>query len=152
MPKKFSVVEFSLWNHSRQFLQFAPLLPRCAFDEWGFVSDRSDRSRESNEETIFKRQNLVVEKYTPYHKAFNEYIRTCSNFFNQSEDVLTYHPYLRNGENTGVYEIAEQSNINLSQQARLSVLNLGDAWKAMPTLQGEFRSLLNQTVSLSQTT
>lgn len=143
-------VESSVWIRSQQLLQFSPLLPRCAFDEWGFVSDSSDRSNESNEEAPYKRQNLIVAKYNLYLKAFNEYTRTCFNFFGQSEWVLNFHPYLRNGENTRVQEIAQQANIDLNQQARLSVLNLGDAWKALPKLQGKFRSLLSQFVEIHQ--
>lgn len=143
-------VESSLWTRSQQLLKFSPLLPRCAFDKWGFVSDSNDRSNESNEEAPYKRQNLVVAKYNPYLKAFNEYTRTCSNFFGQSEWVLNFHPYFRNGENTRVQEIAQQANIDLNQQARLSVLNLGDARKALPKLQGEFRSLLSQFVEIHE--
>ncbi len=143
-------VESSLWTRSRQYLDFSSLLPRCAFDEWGFVSDSSKLSNESNENVPYKRQNLVVEKYSHYLKAFNEYTRTCSNFFGQSEWVLNFYPYFRNGENTTVQDLAQQFNIDLSQQARLSVLNLGDAWKALPKLQGEFKSLLTQFVDVHQ--
>lgn len=146
-------VESSLWTHSQQLLQFSPLLPSCAFDEWGFVSDSSDRlneSNESNKKAFYKRQNLAVEKYNPYRKAFNEYIRTCLNFFRQAEWVLNFHPYFRNGENTRIQEVAQQSNIDLSQQARLSVLNLGDARKALPKLQAEFKNLLLQFVEVHE--
>ncbi|MEQ9483745.1 hypothetical protein [Coleofasciculus sp. F4-SAH-05] len=154
-------IESSLWTRTQQLLQFSPLLPSCAFDEWGFASDSRDRSNESNsdsrdrsnesnEKAPYKRQNLVVAKYNPYLKAFNEYTRTCSNFFGQSEWVLNFHPYFRNGENTRVQEIAQQANIDLNQQARLSVLNLGDARKALPKLQGEFRSLLSQFVEIHE--
>jgi len=143
-------IECSLWTRSQQLLQFSPLLPSCAFDEWGFVSDSNDRSNESNEEAPYKGQNIVVEKYNSYLKAFNEYTRTCSNFFGQSEWVLNFHPYFRNGQNTRVQELAQQFNIDLSQKARLSVLNLGDARKALPRLEGEFKNLLSQFVEVHE--
>lgn len=143
-------IESSLWTRSQQLLQFSPLLPSCAFDEWGFVSDSKKRSNVSNDEASYKRQNLALEKYSPYHKAFNEYIRAFSNFFGQSKRVLIFHPYFRNEENTRVQEIAQQANIDLNQQARLSVLNLGDARQALPKLQGEFRSLLTQFVEIHE--
>jgi hypothetical protein len=138
-------VESSLWNRSQQLLQFSPLLPSCAFDEWGFVSDSSDRSKESNQEAFYQRQNLTLEKYNPYLKAFNEYIRTCFNFFGQSDWVLKFNPYFRNGEITRIYqELAQQFNVDINQQAYLSVLNLGDARKVLPKFQEEFRNLLTQ--------
>ena len=143
-------IESSLWTRSQQLLQLSPLLPSCAFDEWGFASDSRNQSKESNQEAPYQRQNLVVEKYKPYRKAFNEYIRAYSNFFGQSERVLIFHPYFRNGENTRVQEIAQQANIDLNQQARLSVVNLGDARQALPKLQGEFRSLLTQFVEIHE--
>jgi len=143
-------IESSLWTRSQQLLQFSPLLPSCAFDEWGFVSDSSDRSKESNQGTPYQRQNLALEKYNPYLKAFNEYTHTCFNFFGQAEWVLNFHPYFRNGENTRAQEITQQFNINLNQKVHLSVINLGDARKALPKLQGEFRNLLTQFVEVDK--
>ncbi|MEQ8539484.1 MAG: hypothetical protein RIB93_18790 [Coleofasciculus sp. D1-CHI-01] len=143
-------IESSSWTRSQQLLQSSPLLPSCAFDEWGFVSDSRDRSKESNQEALYQRQNLVVEKYKPYHKAFRKYTSACLNFFRQAEWVLNFHPYFRNGENTRVQEVAQQANIDLSQQARLSVLNLGDARKVLPKFQEEFRSLLTQFAEVDE--
>ncbi len=143
-------IESSSWTRTQQLLQSSPLLPSCAFDEWGFVSDSRDRSKESNQEALYQRQNLVVEKYKPYRKAFHKYTSACLNFFRQAEWVLNFHPYFRNGENTRVQEFAQQANIDLNQQARLSVLNLGDARKALPKLQAEFRSLLTQFAEVDE--
>jgi hypothetical protein len=138
-------IEPSLWSRTQQPLQFSPLLPSCAFDEWGFVSDSSDRSKESNQEAPYQHQNLALEKYNPYRKAFDKYIHTCFNFFGQSDWVLNFNPYFRNGENTIIYqELAQQFNIDLNKQAYLSVLNLGDARKVLPKFQEEFRNLLTQ--------
>lgn len=147
-------IESSLWTRSQQLVQCSPLLPSCAFDEWGFVSDSSDRSsersKESNQKDPYQRQNLALEKYNSYRKAFNKYICAYSNFFGQSENVLNFNPYFRHGENTRVQEIAQQANINLNQQARLSVLNLGDARKVLPKFQAEFRNLLSQFVEVDE--
>lgn len=143
-------IESSLWTRNQQLVQFSPLLPSCAFDEWGFVSDSSERSKESNQKAPYQRQNLALEKYNSYRKAFNKYICAYSNFFGQSENVLNFNPYFRNGENTRVQEIAQQFNIDLSQQARLSVLNLGDALKALPKFQAEFRNILSQFAEVDE--
>lgn len=143
-------VASELWVSSKQLLEFSPLLPRCAFDEWGFITENIDRTDESNNDNPYQTQsqsqNLALEKYKAYLKAFNEYVRTCSNFIGscsnfmgQAEEILNFHPYFRNGENAQAQEIARNANIDLSQQARLSVLNLGDALKVLPKLQAEFR-------------
>lgn len=92
----------------------------------------------------------MVEKYKPYHKAFPKYTIACLNFFRQAAWVLNFHPYFRNGENTRVQELAQQANIDLNQQARLSVRNLGDARKALPKFQAEFRNLLIQFAEVDE--
>ncbi len=139
-------VESDLWMQGQQLLKLSPWLPRCAFDEWGFITENIERTAESNQNNLYQSQNLALEKYKTYIKAFNEYIRTFSNFFGQAGWVLNFHPYLRNGENAKVQEIAQNTNIDLRQQARLSVLNLADAWKSLPKLQEDFRKLLSQFV------
>lgn len=61
---------------------------------------------------------------------------------------MVVNPYLRDRTNTKAREVADQSNIN--NNARLSVLNLGDALKALPNLQQEYRKLLSHFVSNNQ--
>jgi hypothetical protein len=134
------------WTRSRQLLASSPLLPRCAFDAWGFVSDSRDRVDESDGSVPYQRQNLALEVYSSYLKALNSYVRGCSNFFEQAEWVLNFQPYFRNGENAQVQELAQQLNIDVSQKAHLSVINLGDAWRALSKLQKEFKELLSSFV------
>lgn len=139
-------VKSDSWMQGRRLLEFSPWLPYCAFDEWGFITENIERTAESNENNPYLRQNLALQKYNSYVKAFNQYICTLSNFFGQAEWVLNFHPYFRNGENARVQEFTQYANIDLKQQARLSVLNLADAWKSLPKLQKEFRKLLSQFV------
>jgi hypothetical protein len=139
-------IEIDLYNNVKQLLECSPSLPRCAFDEWGFVADSIDRNNDFNEGVKHQNQNLALEKYNAYTKAFIEYIRTCSNFFGQADYVLYSHPYLKNGEDDRVREVTRQNNIDLNNLARLSVLNLADAWKSLPNLQEEFRKLLSPFV------
>jgi len=138
----------NMWTYSKQRLADSPLLPRCAFDAWGFISDSRDRANESNENVPYQRQNLALETYNPYLKALNPYIRGCINFFDQAEWVLNFQPYFRNGENAQVQELAQQLSIDVNQKAHLSVVNLGDARKALPKIQKEFRELLSSFVSV----
>ncbi|MBE9103161.1 hypothetical protein [Vacuolonema iberomarrocanum] len=136
-------VESELWMSGKRLFEFSPWLPRCAFDEWGFVTEHVDRDNEPNNSNPYQTQSLALEKYRTYLKELNEYVRTCSNFFNQAEWVLNFHPYFRNGENTKAQEIARNANIDLHQKARCSVINLGDTLKTLPKLQSEFRRFLS---------
>jgi hypothetical protein len=140
-----NLIPSNQWTDCKQLLTAAPSLPSCAFDEWGFVTDHLDRASSTTVTQLFAQQNLALEKYDAYSKAFREYTRTLSNYFDQSESVLIVNPYLRDPTNTRAREIADQSNIN--NNARLSVLNLGDALKALPKLQQEYRKLLSHFVS-----
>lgn len=137
-------IDSSLWSRVQEDLKFAPSLPRCAFDEWGFVSNQMDRSNESNANSLHNRQNLALERYSPYDKAFNGYVRTCSNFFNQAKRVLIINPYLTDKSNTNAQNIAQRENNK--GKARLSVINLADAIKTIPNFQEEFQNLLSQFV------
>lgn len=139
-------IKIELYARVKQLLECSPSLPRCAFDEWGFVADSIDRNNDSNEKAKHQNQNLALEKYNAYTQGFHEYIRTCSNFFEQADYVLYSHPYLKNGENDQVREVTRQNNIDLNNLARLSVLNLADAWKSLSNLQEEFRKLLSPFV------
>lgn len=139
-------VKSDLWMQGKQLLRSSHLLPRCAFDEWGFITENIERTAESKEENFCNHQNLFLEKYNTYIKAFNEYIRTLSNFFDNAGWVLNFHPYFKSGEKAKTQEIAQIFDIDLAQYARLSVLSLGDAWKSLPKLQEEFRRLLSQFV------
>ena len=139
-------LESELWANGKRLLKFFPWLPRCAFDEWGFITENVDRTDELNNSNPYQSQSLALDKYKAYLKAFNEYVRTCSNFFGQAEWVLNFHPYFRNGENAQAQEISRNANVDLNQQARLSVLNLGDALKALPKLQAEFGKFISPRI------
>ncbi|NJL35442.1 MAG: hypothetical protein HC840_02005 [Leptolyngbyaceae cyanobacterium RM2_2_4] len=143
-----NLIPSNQWTHCKQLLMDAPSLPRCAFDERGFVTDHIDRSSSSEAYQLFAQQNLALEKYDAYSKAFHGYTQTLFNYFNQSESVLIVNPYLRDRTNTRAREVADQSNIY--NNARLSVLYLGDALKALPKLQQEYRKLLSHFVSSNQ--
>jgi hypothetical protein len=131
-----------LWIQGKNLLKFSPFLPCCAFDEWGFFTENIDRVSENSVNVPYQNQNLALEKYKPYIIIFNEYVCKFSNFLDQAESVLNFHPSFRRGENARVQEIVQILNINLRQQAHLSVLNLGDVCKSLPKLQEEFRKLL----------
>ena len=141
-------VESQRWSHIQHLLKFSPSLPLCAFDEWGFITDKSDQSGKS--EYLSQHQKPSLSKYNAYIKAFNEYVRTFSNFFDQAGWILNIHPYLRNGERSSVQEIVQGVNIDLKQQAHLSVVNLGDALKSLSGLQKEFRNILDPFVEIHE--
>jgi hypothetical protein len=146
-------VELDSFRHVQQLLELRPFLPRCAFDEWGFISDSIDRQNRGfisgsidRQNKIQQNQNLALEKYNSYIKSFNEYTRTLTNFFNQADWVIHFHPRFRNGANETISQATQKAGKNLNQQAHLSVLNLGDAWKSLSKFQVEFRIFLSPFV------
>jgi hypothetical protein len=138
------------WKQVRHLLETAPRLPRCAFDEWGFFSDSNETKSGPSQSIPDPNQNLAFEKYRAYTKAFNEYVRTLSNFFNQAERVLIFNPELKGGNPEKATEVAQNSGIDRMSQVRLSVLNLGDALEVLHALQIEFRRLLSKFVECSE--
>jgi DNA polymerase III delta prime subunit len=138
-------VDSELWIHAKQLLSLSPSLPECAFDKWGFIAENVTRNTEPSDDLL--RQNLAAEKYDEYLDLFNGYVRTLSNFLNQAEWPLNVHPYTRNhGLDPGVQNVLQDSGVDVTQQSRLSVLNLADAWKLLSGFQIEFRKLLIQFV------
>lgn len=138
------------WKLALHLIETSPALPRCAFDEWGYFSDSNSRKNELNQNTPNPNQNLAFKKYREYTKALNQYVRTCSNFFNQAEKVLILNPELRGDNPSKAIEVAQSANIDLSSQACLSVINLRDAWIVLPQLQSEFRKILAQFVEIAE--
>lgn len=149
-------VKNELWKHVQKLLDFSPSLPQCTLDEWGFVTEKINRHGQSNttssenenapQTKVAQRQELAFSKYSEYLKLYGEYIRTLSNFFKQAEWPLSVHPYTRNGLDPRAENILQNSDINIAQQSRLSVINLADAWKALSGFQIEFRKLLIQFI------
>jgi hypothetical protein len=139
-----SHVEFDLWSHVRQLLDSSPSLPECAFDKWGFITEKIRRETQTDNNLF--RQNLALDKYDGYLNIFNEYVRTLSNFFRQAEWPLNVHPYARNGPDSRVEDFLQDSGVDVAHQSRLSVVNLADAWKLLSDFQTEFRGLLMQFV------
>lgn len=145
------------WSYCQQVLQKPPLLPRCAVDEWGFVDEyTSGLSGPKNQDTLpnVNKKGLAIKEYKPFLKAYGEYIRTLSNFFDQSIHAMALNPYLGRASNTGadkakLEEVATQQGINLDM-IRLSNLNLTDAIKNLSVFQNEFRSLLEKRVDTNE--
>lgn len=142
-----NLIPDSRWENCKHCLHNAPLLPRCAFDEWGFASG-SNQSSSLESHAALAKHNLAFEKYDAYSTAFHEYIRTLSNFFDQSGRVLIVNPHLRDRTNIRAREVADNNDIG--NDARLSIVNLADAVMALPALQAEYRNLLPQFVQNNQ--
>ncbi|BBC26804.1 hypothetical protein [Pseudanabaena sp. ABRG5-3] len=142
-------IKSALWNSCKKSLLCSPLLPSCAVDEWGFVSERIDMNVKVKGTQKKESQNLVLQKYQPYLKVFSQYVSHCSNFFEQSEWILNFHPHIRDKSNDyhRLEELAKLVNKNLRQTAHLSTVNLGDVLKSLTNFQDEFDNLLFQFVN-----
>lgn len=152
-------LEPELWRHVQQLLDFSPSLPQCTLDEWGFITEKikkSDANEIKNEydpqQKIAQRQKLAFDKYSEYLNLYGEYVRTLANFFRQAEWPLNIHPYTRNGLDIRIEDVLRDSGVDLAHQSRLSVINLADAWKSLPSFQIEFRKLLIQFVNEAELT
>ena len=150
-------IDSQLWSSCKKLRCFTSL-PKCTVDEWGFVSERIDSSQKENSSDPYMRQNLIFQKYKAYLKTLNQYIASCSNFFEQGEWILNFHPYIRE-ENTNyskLEELAKIVNIDLRHTAHLSVANLGETLKILTDFQKEFDHLFspfldsNKLVSLKR--
>lgn len=150
-------IDPELWDNCRRMLRITPLLPQCAFDEWGFVdesaSDSSIRKAE-NTSPIVTRHALVSKTYKPLLTSFRNYTNSLSNFFEQSINALALNPVLGKGFKTEatknkIIKVAESHGIQ-PHVIRLSTSNLVATIKGLINFQKDFRNLLASFVSLNE--
>jgi len=137
-----------LWSQSDKAVRPHLKIPRIAVDEWGFVSESSgDLSKRAtripkNEQPI----SLLLQGYRPLLKANDEYFSSLGNYFLQSADTLDVNSYLGRAyskeDRDRIKRIAQKIGYK-EGTARLSLINLCEAWKALSTQQLHFRSLLS---------
>jgi len=147
-------VNSKAWEQCQQMLHKPPLLPRCAFDQWGFVTDRTTQALENSrlgadnrsQERLALRSNkgLALEKYSGFSKAFMDYTNLLFHFLDRASPVMVLNPHLRDRKNFKAKEISNQSDIK--QTIRASIGNLGDVLKILPKFQKEFRLLLSKFI------
>lgn len=136
------------WDLLVQLLNRSPSFPQCAFDEWGFITEKNNRKSEVYSKDGVIHQNLALEKYEDYSQAFNGYIRILSNFVRQANYPLIFHPHIRVATTSGIENTIQQHRQSLEDSNRLSIINLADAWKLLPKFQSESRIFLVQFIDV----
>lgn len=111
---------------SLKLLGKLPMFPRCAVDEWGFVSEsRDEKSTAGNQ-----RQADLFRRFGDWRKAF-------SNFESGVGQVLSHILP------TTILFAAEHKAYSATEEdektTRLALVNLASAWEALPKVQSEFR-------------
>ena len=138
------------WDEGRQSLSSEFLLPKSAVDEWGFMAEsRSDKLLGEKSAAISSFMQAMGKKFAakstlnPFNKAFNEYMRSLSNFFSQSIQALALAPNLRSAADEKARQriLLKAKDLGVFENSiRLSVLNGMDACIALRNLQDIERS------------
>jgi hypothetical protein len=137
------------WSRCQRLLRTPPLLPVCAFDEWGFVDENTSGKVPKSEGTRqLVRRELALQEYRQMLTAFKEYTQAMSNFFDNGQAVLVMkiNSSLNKSKNTKTrrMEIAGQRTKKgmSSDVFHISTVNLGDGLAALVKFQREFRKHL----------
>lgn len=103
-----------------------PMFPRCAVDEWGFVSERRDQTITVGN----RRQADLFRRFKDWRKAFSDFESSVGQVLSH---ILP----------TTILFAAEHKAYSATEEdektTRLAVANLASAWEALPKVQSEFR-------------
>ncbi|MGB3509912.1 MAG: hypothetical protein WBA93_11855, partial [Microcoleaceae cyanobacterium] len=133
------------WEKCKLSLVKPPLLPKCAFDEWGFITDQKDTLKDASSNLNIKA--LAHQKYKSYLKVMEDYKTALLNFFSQAVDIITINPFLGEVDNPQIQELG--SKIDIHHQIHISTYNLADACKKLPAFQVEFSHLFDSFLTES---
>ena len=152
------LVDSNEWKSCANQLCKSVLLPSCAVDEWGFITEGRDNSNESKQSESqskhhnskpFSSRSLAVERYADFLSVFNEYTRTLLNFFNQAGRIIAVNSNLGRKAKTELDKksiFKKVKELKIGYDPRVSVINLIDSSKNLHLFQREFRILLSNFV------
>lgn len=135
------------WIRRWKILREPPLLPKCAVDEWGFVSETSVEAT-TEQERVQGRTGLsnipTVRHYRPLIEPLREYTTAWHNFLLQAPKVMTANQGVRKGGKAGP---GNPSRSRADDPIRkLSTHQLAKAWNVLPGLQMQQRRILGGLV------
>ena len=123
----------------------ALLLPKAAVDEWGFTEElMADSQDKTNVSSFFQEVTcaLALQKYKTYQSSIGKFLGGLGNFLGQALEVIMLNPSLgrarTNEQKRQLHNLAEKQGLN-PRFTHLSVVNLAEMIKILPTLQQEFR-------------
>lgn len=137
-----------LWTASSSAVNQKLSLPKIAVDEWGLVGEgaKISTTESAMKSRLDTSKSLVVQAYQPYLKAKSEYLSSLGNYFNQSIVPMVVNSNVGRMKSKTDQEAFLERASELGYKAgsdRLSLYNLGDAWKALDMFQVEFAKLLS---------
>lgn len=141
-----------LWNTCNTAVNRYLILPIAAVDEWGLVGEAGGAFDYESTMKTRKDQSvsLALQAYQPYLKATREYLFSLGNFINQSILPKTINSAIgrakTHGERERILRLASDHGYKNGTD-RLSLHNLGEAWKALGGLQISFNGLLSKFVT-----
>jgi len=140
------------WEESNKVVSQYISLPRTAVDEWGLTSDGAGTFLNESSLNPKKDQSisLLMQAYLPFLKAKGEYFASLGNYFNQSIQTLVINSNVGRMKTTAERErfLTRASELGYkSGTDRLSLINLGEAWKALAVFQTTFHALLSRFVA-----
>lgn len=133
------------WDECKKLLNNPPLLPLSAVDEWGFVSEATsleNTQEELDRRLLLNRNGLALQKYQSYLKAFNEHVRTLSNFYSQSLHGMILQPLLGKASSRDNVLRAAKENGLKTESVRVATLNLSETVKNLRRFQETARPIL----------
>ena len=104
-----------------------PMFPRSAVDEWGFISEE----KLGKGTAVETRLQMSLRRFSAWRKAFSDF----ESGVIQVIDKIINLTVLYVGEHKG--HIANEED---DKTAHLFLLNLGDVWKSLRSMQREFRN------------
>jgi hypothetical protein len=145
-------IDIDLWDKTRNNLSNPPMLPKCAVDEWGFVSE-GNAPNAANNDISQMYANHIFDRYKNLLTATSVYFQSLYNYFLQSQQSFIITPYVGRNNKTQdeIIELANERDIELyPHYIRLSLNNLNDAVKSLPFFQQQFRHYLKSFVDQEQ--
>jgi hypothetical protein len=150
-PKKVygALIDVNIWQNYIWKLSTAPLLPLCALDEWGYVSEfTADSSIQNGLVSLYNkdqitRNSLSIHKYRPYLRSYNNYTNNLWKFFVQSSHSMIYnHARRRHNPNSKFMRNLESDGVKPGFR-RLSCANLATVLEILPAFQLWFNQLFS---------
>jgi hypothetical protein len=140
------------WYQYQQMLSRSPLIPSCAVDEWGFVDEFGLMPMGENKNSTIR--GFALQKHEMFLIYFNKYIKYLTNFLNQSSHAMVLCPIRGKAIKEGARRReADQRAIKSGIKSNfisLSVINLSDCAKALPTFQIKFKQTLGRFFEISE--
>ncbi|HEV2147726.1 MAG TPA: hypothetical protein VGR37_10020 [Longimicrobiaceae bacterium] len=151
-------VDQASWTRTLNRSERPPQLPRCAVDEWGFVSEGMERpvaggggdTRSGPERA---RAAFLLDRYGSLLKSLKDFTRPLGNFLRQAQPILLLNAKLPRSplskRRRMLQAVAEAQGVR-SDDGFLPTYNLAEAWRHLAAFQIEFRARFGALVGATR--